>query len=106
MRSFALLLFLFGIITIVIGALKRRQQCPPPRIEYRFVPRSLLDEQLDSQTLNNLDDMFNNQDPWLGIDITKHKLDADGNMVFANDDTGLGSNEYQKEQNFYGKKKV
>lgn len=105
MRSFALLLFLLGIITIVIGALKKRQQCPPPRIEYRFVPRSLLDEQLDSRTLQNLDSMFENQDPWLGVDVIKHKLDADGNMNFANEDTGFSSQEYDKQNNFYSKQK-
>jgi hypothetical protein len=106
MRSFALLLFLMGIITIIIGALKTRQQCPPPRIEYRFVPRSLLDEQLDSQSLKNLDNLFDNQDPWLGIDVVKHKLDSDGNMNFANDDKGLGSREYDKGQNFYTTQKT
>jgi len=105
MRSFALLLFLLGIVTIVIGALRKRQTCPPPRIEYRFVPRSLLDEQLDSRTLQNLDSMFENSDPWIGNDVTKHNLDADGNMVFANDDTGLSSQEYDKQNNFYSKKK-
>lgn len=106
MRSFALLLFLLGIVVIIIGALKKRQQCPPPRIEYRFVPRSLLDEQLDSRTLQNLDDMFNNQDPWLNVDdVMKHKLDEDGTMVFANEDTGLSSDEYDKQNNFYSKQK-
>lgn len=96
MRSFALLLLLLGIVVIVIGFLKNRQTCPPPRIEYRFIPRSLLDEQLDSNTLNSLGNLFDSQDPWLGIDLTKHSLDNDGNMDFGNN-----NNSYNAGNNFF-----
>ena len=103
MRSFALLLLLLGIIIIVIGVLKIKQKCPPPRIEFRFIPKSLLDEQLDPATLKNLDTMFDNQDPWLGLDVTKHTLNSDGNMVFSNEE-GKASNQYDKGSNFYSTK--
>jgi hypothetical protein len=40
--------------------------CPPPRIEYRFIPRSLLEDQLDPNSLSDISKIFGQNDPWLG----------------------------------------
>lgn len=53
MKSLALLLLLIGIVAITIGYTKHYRQCPPPKIEYRYVQRSLLDEQYDSSNVVN-----------------------------------------------------
>ena len=63
MRSLALALLLAGIVMITIGYTKIRLKCPPPRIEYRIVPRSLLNEQLYS-SIANVSTMFDRQDPF------------------------------------------
>jgi hypothetical protein len=41
-----LFVFLFvGMVFVMIGFIKSQKNCPPPRIEYRFVPRSFVEEQ-------------------------------------------------------------
>ena len=71
MKSLAILLLLIGIIMIVIGYTKSTVKCPLPRIEYRLVPQTFLDEQLNT---NNVDStfktMFESKDPWFGEDPT------------------------------------
>tara|TARA_Y100000589_G_scaffold279467_2_gene275455 strand:+ start:373 stop:642 length:270 start_codon:yes stop_codon:yes gene_type:complete len=46
MKSIALLILLVGIIFVVIGYTKSTNICPPPKIEYRFVPKTFYEEQL------------------------------------------------------------
>ena len=100
MRSIALLLLLLGIVAITIGYTKIKIKCPPPRIEYRYIPRSLLDEQLDSQTLKNVSDIFDNSDPWFLNDPLKHTLDENGHMVFATNQN------FDVHDNFFSTKNV
>lgn len=45
MNVFLLLLLLVGFVFIVIGFVKANKNCPVPRVEYRFVPRSFVEEQ-------------------------------------------------------------
>ena len=54
MRSLATLLLLFGIVAITIGYTKTTATCPPPRVEYRYVPRKYLDEQMDSSSASEV----------------------------------------------------
>ena len=64
MKSFALLLLLMGIVFITIGYTKQTMVCKPPRIVYRTVPRSILDEQMEGN-LEDVSSMFESQDPFL-----------------------------------------
>jgi hypothetical protein len=77
MKSIALLLLLIGIVLITIGYTKMKIKCPPPRIEYRFVPQTFLDQQLDSANISNaLGSLFEGKDPWFGEDVTTTKSQA------------------------------
>jgi hypothetical protein len=54
MRSLAVLLLFMGIVAITIGYTKSTATCPPPRIEYRYVPRKYMDEQMDSNSASEI----------------------------------------------------
>lgn len=45
MNVFLLLLLLVGFVFIVVGFVKANKNCPKPRVEYRFTPRSFTEEQ-------------------------------------------------------------
>ena len=91
MRSIALLLLLLGIVLITIGYTKMKIKCPPPRIEYRFVPQTFIDEQLNSTNVSsNLNDILDGQDPWFGEDVKKT----------ASTRTDPGDNFYQSKSSY------
>lgn len=65
MRSLAVLLLFVGIVAITIGYTKSTESCPPPRIEYRYVPRKYIDEQMDSNSASEImTDMANSTTPY------------------------------------------
>ena len=65
MRSFILFLFVLGVIFIAIGYTESYKNCPLPKIEYRYVPRSFYEEQVSGSNLTQLySDMFNERDMW------------------------------------------
>lgn len=64
MKSFALLLLLIGIVSIAIGYTRQTFTCQPPRVVYRVVPRSILDEQMEGN-LDTISSMFESSDPFL-----------------------------------------
>lgn len=45
MNLFLLLLLLIGFVFIVMGFVKANRNCPAPKIEYRFTPRSFVEDQ-------------------------------------------------------------
>lgn len=65
MRSLVLFLFVIGIILLTTGYQKKMLKTHEiqTRIEYRFIPRSIYDEQLgEPQVSNSFTDMFERQD--------------------------------------------
>ena len=65
MNSIAMLILVLGIIFIVVGYNKSTNICPPPKIQYRFLPRSFYEEQTNPVSVQNLfSNMFNNTDSW------------------------------------------
>lgn len=65
MRSLAVLLLFMGIVAITIGYTKSTASCPPPRIEYRYVPRKYMDEQMDSNSASEvMTDMATSATPY------------------------------------------
>ena len=67
MKSIIILITFVGIIAIVIGYINQIQQCPPPRVEYRYIPRTFEDEQNDPVKVTKLfKNMFESTDPWYG----------------------------------------
>ncbi len=66
-RTLALALLLMGIVFITIGYTKMSFKCPPPQIEYRYIPRKIYDEQLyDQDVMGQFSDMFGKKDPVYG----------------------------------------
>ena len=66
-RTLALALLLIGIVFITIGYTKLSFSCPPPRIEYRYIPRKIYEEQLyDNDISGKFSKMFENIDPKFG----------------------------------------
>jgi hypothetical protein len=68
MKAVVLILALIGIILISVGYVKSNLQCPPPKIEYRYIPKTFDDEQ-DVHTpvlsIGGMYSMFENDSPWI-----------------------------------------
>ena len=68
MKTIILLLALAGIIFVAVGYVQNNLQCPPPKIEYRYITKSFDDEQNDRQPLMSIScisDMFSKESPSL-----------------------------------------
>lgn len=66
-RTLALALLLAGIVFITIGYTKMSFKCPPPKVEYRYIPRKIYEEQLyDQDIMGKFQNMFNESDPKIG----------------------------------------
>ena len=46
MRAVFFILFIIGWTMIISGYVNSYQSCPPQGVQYRFIPRKVLDEQL------------------------------------------------------------
>ena len=69
MKSFVLLLLLIGIVFVTIGYSELRIKCPPPRIQYRVLPQSYINEQLSGQSNSELiSNLFNSSIPFFRQD--------------------------------------
>ena len=45
MRSIIIILAIIGVVMVAIGFVQNNQQCPPPVIQYRYVPKTFTEEQ-------------------------------------------------------------
>lgn len=62
-RTLSILLFFIGVVFIAIGYTNDTFTCPPARIEYRYIPRRIYEEQLyDQNVTQKFDKMFNEVD--------------------------------------------
>lgn len=65
MSSFLILLLALGVLSIVYSYSSQFKTCPLPQIEYRYIPRSFYDDQVNSVSVKNLySDMFNTSETW------------------------------------------
>jgi hypothetical protein len=68
MKSIILILGLIGIILLAVGYVKSNLQCPPAKIEYRYISKTFEDEQdvqmpiLSSSLMYN---MFEKDSAWV-----------------------------------------
>lgn len=63
MKSIVLFFFLVGLMMIIIG--NKKFSCLPPRVEYRYIPRSFTAEQYDRvPILATYGKLFTHADPW------------------------------------------
>lgn len=68
MKSIILILALIGIILLATGYVKSNLQCPPPKIEYRYIEKNFEDEQnvhTPLLSLSGVYSMFENDSPWI-----------------------------------------
>ena len=68
MKSIVLLLAIIGIIFIASGYVKSNLQCPPPKIEYRYVSKNFEDEQntpMPILGINGMSSMFEDDSAWI-----------------------------------------
>lgn len=68
MKSLSLIFFTLSIVFIVIGymELKIRQKQNKNEIEYRFIPRNILEDQFNNSDLTtSFKDMFNKTQPYM-----------------------------------------
>ena len=68
MKSIILILALVGIIMVAAGYVKSNLQCPPPKIEYRYIEKTF-DEEQNVHTpilaISGMSAMFENDTPWI-----------------------------------------
>ena len=66
MKSKILLLFIIGIIFIAVGYYKDNQQCPPPIVQFRYVPKTFSQEQdVEEPILSTFSSMFKDNSAWM-----------------------------------------
>ena len=63
MKSLIIFFFFIGIIFIMMG--QQSDMCPGPRVEYRYIPRTFDQEQLDrTPILATYGDLFTKNSAW------------------------------------------
>jgi hypothetical protein len=56
-----------GILMIVIGYINQIKKCPPPKVEYRYIPRTFEEEQNNPVKVSELfAPMFQDATTWAG----------------------------------------
>jgi hypothetical protein len=83
MKSIILILALIGIILLSTGYVKSNLQCPPPKIEYRYIPKTFDDEQnVHTPILSMAGNyaMFEDDSPWI-----ENQSWATTNVKYKND---------------------
>ena len=66
MRSIVILFLLVGIILLAVGYIKSNQACPPPVVEFRYVPRTFTQEQdVPQPVLSIFGNMFSEDSAWM-----------------------------------------
>ena len=66
MKSLVTVLMFFGLLSVIVGYVHQIKKCPPPRVEYRYVPRTFEQEQDNPVKITELyHDMFSEPTPWV-----------------------------------------
>ena len=77
MKSIIAFLFIAGLFMIVHGIYEQKYQAlkNSTKIEYRFIPKTFLEEQLADSTVSaTLKDTLNGRDPWLNATVGSDKI--------------------------------
>lgn len=65
MKAIILIIFIIGIVLITTGYHKNQNKNQPTKIEYRYIPRTFYEEQLNNVDLKKLySDMFDKKSTW------------------------------------------
>lgn len=78
MKSLITIGFFVGVIFITIGYINQLHKCPPPQIEYRYVPRTFDEDQDNPVRVSEVfDKMFREPTPWVaGLKLSGKKSNA------------------------------
>ena len=61
------ILIVIGLTLISFGWFKNKYKCPPPIVEFRYIPRTFKEEQNEPVNMDDLlYDMFRKRNPWIG----------------------------------------
>ena len=68
MKSIVLVLAMVGIILLAVGYVKSNLQCPPQKIEYRYISKTFEDDQNVNTpilSVNGMYSMFEDDSAWI-----------------------------------------
>ena len=83
MKSLVVILMFAGIISIVIGYINQAKKCPPPKIEYRYIPRTFQQDQDNPVKVSELyHTLFTQPTPWIRGVLSTHTKNSDVNRYF------------------------
>jgi len=72
MNTVLFALLLMGMIFIVVGFIRSQRHCPPAKVEYRFVPRTFIEDQENPVPVTDIfAKMFFESTPWLSHESAK-----------------------------------
>ncbi len=67
MKLLIILIFFTGILLTTVGYINQKHKCPPPSIEYRYIPRTFEQDQDNPVRVSQLfSQMFTEPDAWVG----------------------------------------
>ncbi len=80
MKSIILLFIFIGVLLVIWN--RSNRNCPPNRVEYRYIPKSFLDEQMQSLPLLSLyGKMFTGESPW-SVSVGQNNFDEHKREVY------------------------
>lgn len=67
MKAISVFLLFIGMFLVVQGYYQQNSKCPEPKVEVKYIPRSLYEEQLsDEQKLQtHFKSLFEDVSPWI-----------------------------------------
>ena len=70
------ILIIIGLTLMLFGWYKSKYKCPPPIVEYRYVPRTFKEEQEEPVDIEDLFyDLFRKRNPWIGGYTLENELE-------------------------------
>lgn len=65
MKAISVFLLFLGMFMVVQGYYQQKTTCPPPKVEVKYIPKTLYDEQLNEPTVaKHFKGMFEDIQPW------------------------------------------
>jgi hypothetical protein len=84
-KNFILLMFIIGIIIITKEVTKRTYECPKKEIEYRYMPKTMDMDIIDSNNIDKIfKSMFQGSEPW----ISSYRADSNKFRKLINEKIG------------------
>lgn len=81
MKSIILLFIFIGVLLVIWN--RSNRNCPPNRVEYRYIPKSFLDEQYSRLPLMSLyGSLFQGSDAWIKSGGTQNNFDEHKREVY------------------------